>query len=279
MILIADSGSSKTAWKLVDNLEIVNSYETIGFNPYIISSREVFEVLSSSELLTVKDKVEEVQLYAAGCARIANQEILKEPLSQFFTKATIDVHHDLLAAARATCGKDKGMVAILGTGSNSCLYDGKDIVENITSLGYILGDYGGGVDIGKTFLSMLLGGDLSKQIEVEFKKEYNLSVADILDAVYKKPLPNRYLAGFNKFVYQNIQKEELKSLVRDCFNKFFETNICKYDRHKETPLHYVGSIAFLYQDILKEVSSQYGVEVGLVIKDPINKLVSYHINN
>ena len=279
MILIADSGSSKTAWKLVDNSEIVSSFETIGFNPYIISSKEVLEVLNSSELLAIKYKVEEVHLYAAGCARVDNQEILKEPLSQFFSNATINVNHDLLAAARATCGKEKGMVAILGTGSNSCMYDGQDIVENITSLGYILGDYGGGVDIGKTFLSKLLGGDLSKKTEVEFKKEYNLSVADILDAVYKKPLPNRYLAGFNKFVYQNIQKEELKSIVRGCFNKFFETNICKYVNHKATPLHFVGSIAFLYQDILKEVSNKYDVEVGVIIKDPINKLVSYHLSN
>lgn len=279
MILIADSGSSKTAWKIVDNSEIIDSYETIGFNPYIISSKEVLEVLNSSELLAIKYNVSEVHLYAAGCTRVDNQEILKEPLSQFFSNATINVNHDLLAAARATCGKEKGMVAILGTGSNSCMYDGKDIVENITSLGYILGDYGGGVDIGKTFLSKLLGGDLSENIEKAFNEEYKLSVADILDSVYKKPLPNRYLAGFNKFVYQNIEKEELKSIVKNCFNKFFEANISKYANHKETPLHFVGSIAFIYQDILKEVSSQYGVEIGLVIKDPVDKLVSYHINN
>lgn len=279
MILIADSGSSKTAWKLVDKTEVVNSYETIGFNPYIISSKEVLEVLNSSELSSIQDNITEVHLYAAGCTRVANQEILKEPLTQFFSKATINVYHDLLAAARATCGKEKGMVAILGTGSNSCVYNGVKIVENITSLGYILGDYGGGVNIGKTFLSKLLGGDLPKNIEIAFEKEYNLSVADILDAIYKKSLPNRFIAGFSKFVYQNIQNEELNKIVRDCFKSFFETNICKYENHRDNPLHFVGSIAFVYQDILKEVSNEYDVNVGLVIKDPIDNLVSYHLSN
>lgn len=277
MILIADSGSTKTDWKFVVKGNVQESFETIGFNPYIISSNEVLKVLETSNLMEIKNVVEEVYLYAAGCATEANRAILKQPLQDFFLKAKVTVNHDLLAAARATCGSEKGMVAILGTGSNSCLYDGNEIIENIASLGYVLGDYGGGVDIGKNFISKLLGRELSKEIENEFQKEYNLSLAAILDAVYKKPLPNRYLAGFSKFVHQHINKDELRNIVKNCLISFFDTNICKYTNYKNYKLHTVGSVGLVYKDLIEEVAADYGVELGVVIKTPIDELVNYHL--
>lgn len=276
MILIADSGSTKTDWKLVDNKEVKASYKTVGFNPYILASDDVLKVLNSSELLTVKNKITEVHLYAAGCARATNQEILKKPLGQFFSNAAINVKHDLLAAARATCDKEKGMVAILGTGSNSCLYDGENIVENITSLGYVLGDYGGGVDIGKAFVKKVLGKEFNKSLQAKF--EPFVLVDEVLDSVYKKEMPNRYLASFNKIVAENISEKEIEELVKRRLSLFFKYNICKYSNFGQHPLHIVGSVGLVYRDLIEQVAKDFNVELGKVIQKPIDNLVAYHVN-
>lgn len=276
MILIADSGSTKTDWRLVDKNGKVTSYSTIGFNPYHINADAVLNALASSELAPIKNTIEKVMFYGAGCSSDEKKNIIKEPLIAFFNKATIDVDHDMLAAARATCGNENGMVAILGTGSNSCLYDGKDIVENVTALGYVLGDYGSGVHIGKTFLQNLLGNELPQEIVTAFHQQYNLTVTDILDAVYKQPLPNRFLASFSQFVFQHLQYPEIKKIVENCFISFFETNICKYTNYQTQPLHLIGSIAFVYQDSIKKIAKKYNVKVGKIIKQPIDELVHYH---
>jgi len=275
MIIIADSGSTKTDWKLVDNKEVKASYKTVGFNPYILASDDVLKVLNSSELLTVKDKITEVHLYAAGCARATNQEILKKPLGQFFSNAAINVNHDLLAAARATCGKEKGMVAILGTGSNSCLYDGENIVENITSLGYVLGDYGGGVDIGKAFVKKVLGKEFNKSLQAKF--ELFVLVDEVLDSVYKKEMPNRYLASFNKIVAEHISEKEIEELVIQRLNLFFQKNICKYSNYKSYPLHIIGSVGLVYKGLINDIANSYGITLGSVIQKPIDNLVFYHL--
>ncbi len=277
MLLIADSGSTKTDWRLVNNNGVITSFSTIGFNPYHIYSEKVLNALASSDLATIKNSIKKVVFYGAGCSSEDKKAIISTPLISFFINAEIEVEHDMLAAARATCGHEKGMVAILGTGSNSCLFNGESIVENVTALGYILGDYGGGVDIGKTFLKALLAKELPKEIEKSFNEKYNLSGNDILDAVYKQPLPNRFLAGFSEFVYQNLNHLIIERLVKKCFSSFFETNICKYSDYKNQQLHLIGSIAFVYQDILKEVAADYDVQIGKVLKQPIEELVKYHI--
>jgi N-acetylglucosamine kinase-like BadF-type ATPase len=277
MILIADSGSTKTDWRLVNEKGEIAKYETIGFNPYFIGSAGILNELQKSELTKIKEKVDQVFFYAAGCSTEKNIQEVLNPLTTFFCEAKVEVQHDMLAAARATCGRDSGVVAILGTGSNSCLYDGVEITENVKALGFVLGDNGSGADIGKTFIKAFLGGELPREIEATFIKEYNLSTDDILEATYKQALPNKFLAGFSLFVFKNIEDSFIKELVEQRFQLFFERNICKYSNYQDNTLHLIGSIAFVYQTVFKRVAERYKVKIGKVIKQPIEELVKYHI--
>jgi len=277
MILIADSGSTKTDWRLVDSDGNTKSFETIGFNPYFINSDCILSELSKSDLIAIKEHVAEVYFYAAGCSTQKNRTVIQEPLNTFFRNAKVEVEHDMLAAARATCGREKGIIAILGTGSNSCLYYGGKITENVRALGFILGDNGSGADIGKTFIKAFLAGELPKDIEVKFKQEYNLNTDTILEATYKQFFPNRFLAGFSLFVYQHINHPFIKEMVEQRFELFFEKNICKYSNYKSNTLHLVGSIAFVYQNIFKKTAEKFEVQLGSIIKQPIEELVKYHV--
>lgn len=277
MILIADSGSTKTDWRLVNETGEVAHYKTIGFNPYFINSGNILSELTNSDLVAINEKVTQVYFYAAGCSTEKNKQELQDPLNTFFCNAKVDVEHDMLAAARATCGKEKGVVAILGTGSNSCLYDGKEITENVRALGYLLGDNGSGADIGTTFIKAYLGGGLPPEIEKAFKDESGLSIDDILDATYKQALPNRFLASFSLFVFKNIDDPIIYKMVTERFELFFENNICKYSDYQNNTLHLIGSVAFIYQDVFKAVAEKYNVNVGKVIKQPIEELVKYHL--
>ena len=278
MILIADSGSTKTDWRLVQEKGKTLSYETIGFNPYFIDSASVLNELTGSKLAEIREQVTQVFFYGAGCSSEDKCRIIFNPLNTFFNHARVEVEHDMLAATRATCGREKGMVAIMGTGSNSCLYNGNIIVENIPALGFILGDNGSGADIGKTFIKAYLGNELPDEVKEDFNKQYNLNLNDILDAVYKQALPNRFLAGFSLFVYQHLNVPEIKQMIESRFILFFEKNICKYTDYQCQKLHLVGSIAFVYKDILVKIAAKYKVEIGTVIKQPIEKLVEYHLS-
>ncbi len=277
MLLIADSGSTKTDWRLVKNGGEKVSYETIGFNPYMIDSASVLNELASSELIEVKEKVTHVYFYGAGCSSEDKNKIIFNPLNTFFSNARVEVEHDMLAAARAACGNEKGMVAILGTGSNSCLYNGDVIVENVAALGYILGDNGSGADIGKTFIRTYLGNELPSAVAEDFKKQYRLTLTDVLDAVYKQPLPNRFLAGFSLFVHKHLSNPEISNMVEERFDLFFEKNICKYSDYETYQLHLIGSIAANYQRLIEKVAKKHQVTLGKVIRKPIEELVNYHI--
>lgn len=183
----------------------------------------------------------------------------------------------MLAAARATCGSSKGMIGILGTGSNSCLYNGQSIIENVAALGYILGDNGSGADIGKTFIKAYLANELPSDIRDDFNSQYNLSLTDILDAVYKQPLPNRFLAGFSLFVGRYLNDPYVKSMIKARFKLFFEKNICRYTNYKDYQLYLVGSVASNYESLIKEVAREFDVEVGKIIRKPIEHLVDFHL--
>jgi len=278
MILIADSGSTKTDWRLVGENGEVSQFETIGFNPYFITSASVLNELTSSKLTSINKDVKQVFFYGAGCSTEQNCKVISNPLSTFFSTAKVEVEHDMLAAARSTCGKERGMVGILGTGSNSCLYNGIDVIENVSALGYLLGDNGSGADIGKTFIKAFLGKELPQEVEEDFNKQYKLSTPDILDAVYKQALPNRFLAGFSLFVFNHLNNPTIYKMVENRFELFFKKNICKYSDYQSNILHLVGSIAFVYKNILEETAEKYNVKIGKVIKQPIEELVKYHIS-
>lgn len=283
MILIADSGSTKTDWRLVDEKKNIHQFHTLGFNPYFQSTSDISKELSENLIPSI-NKVEnfssnilEVHFYGAGCSSPAKCDTVKAAIEENLKGAKINVHHDLLAAARAVCGHKPGIAAILGTGSNSCYYDGRKVVENVFSLGYLLGDEGSGAHIGKTFLRAYLYDELPKNIKENFTQRHTLTKEEILENIYKKPMPSRYLASFSKFVFQNIKEQYFIDMVAGCFREFFDKHICKYSKHKEVPMSCIGSVGFYYSNILKNVAAEKGVIMDKIIETPIAGLTLFHL--
>jgi N-acetylglucosamine kinase-like BadF-type ATPase len=285
MILIADSGSTKTDWRLIDENKQIHQFQTQGISPYFYSTIEIAEIIRL-ELLSSFSETQNEQLngsslvihfYGTGCKVEDKKQIVRDALLTCFKNATITVESDLLGAARALCGRTPGIAAILGTGANTCYYDGEKIVENRTSTGFILGDEGSGAHIGKTFIQAYLNDELPEDLAKRFVERYNLSKDAIIDAVYRKPMPNRFLASFSKYVYQNLKEPFCLNLVADCFNQFFDKHICKYEQHKILPFNCVGSVAFYYSNLLRAMASNKGVSVGTIVESPISALTLYHL--
>ncbi len=276
MRLIADSGSTKTDWRLVGNNGEISQHQTIGLNPYFHDTNSVIEVLTGLKQVVDVQAVDQICFYGSGCSTPDKINIIDRALRRVFIKATIEVHHDLLGAARALCGHSPGIAAILGTGSNSCHYDGKKIVNNMPSLGFVLGDEGSGTHIGKKLIKYYLNNELPKDLAASFNKRFNTNLGEILHQVYKEPYPNRYLASFSKFVFQTIQHPFAAKIVSDSFHKFFDHHICKYAAYQQLPLHVVGSVGYYYGNILRHVANDRGVTLGKVIETPIAGLVLFH---
>lgn len=278
MLLIADSGSTKTDWRLVEGDKKIQ-VSTQGLNPYFLNSENIQVILQQELLphLTIDSSHSpEIFFYGAGCSAGSKKEIVKQALNALFPKSTIEIHSDLLGAARAVCGNEPGIAAILGTGSNTCYYNGTAIIENRASLGYVLGDEGSGAHIGKTFIQAYLNEEMPKELAARFYQRFQLSTADILDAVYKKPMPNRFLASFSKFIYQNLKEQFVVDMVIHCFEQFFDKHICKYPKHKELKLSCVGSVGFYYSNILRGIALRKGVAIDKIIETPIAGLTLYH---
>lgn len=278
LTLIADSGSTKTDWVLIDRKQILSNLKTIGFNPYFQTkdqiSLEIKEHLKPF-LNEHISKIEHVYYYGAGCSNEVNCKIVLDGIHNALDLKNIDIHHDLLAAARALCGQKPGIASILGTGSNSCLYDGKNVIENVPSVGYLFGDHGSGANIGLTFIQAYFDDELPKKIKDDFEAS-GYHREEILNNVYKKPMPSRYLASINKFVSENIKDAYVRKVVKNCFVEFFHKQIGKYSNSREYTVNSVGSIGFYYKDILAEVANEEGYKLGKVIKSPIDGLVEYH---
>jgi glucosamine kinase len=284
MILVADSGSTKTDWRLVDEKKKVHHYSTIGLNPYFQTSEQISQEIQRNLVSYINDDELvssdlDLFFYGAGCSNISMCKTVEKALKNNFPNANIEVHHDLLAAAKALCGPKEGIAAILGTGSNSCYYNGKDIVENIPALGYVLGDEGSGAHIGKTFITSYLNGELPKHISESFYEKYTYNKGDILEHIYRKPLPNKFLAAFSTFILENIHEPYLLKLVTECFELFFEKHICKYPKHKEVNFNCVGSVGYYYKNILQSVANKKGCKVDKIMETPIAALTEYHINH
>ena len=277
MILIADSGSTKTDWVLSDGKKNFTRYSTIGYNPYFINSDAIYESISqklSSQLNA--SGVKKVFFYGAGCSTAENVSIVNHALSKLFSNAKISVGHDMLAAARALLGNQPGFAAIIGTGSNTCMYNGSEIVQNIDSLGYLLGDEGSGSYIGKIIVRDFMRGNLPKRLEKKFKEYYNLNSGSIFDSLYNKPLPNRFLAGFCKFADHNKENEYIKRIVKHAFSDFFTNLVSLYPDYQKFSFNCVGSVGFIFKEQLKEVASSHKMKIGKVISSPIEELVVYH---
>ncbi len=274
--LIADSGATKTEWCLLGNGKR-KTIITQGISPYFLNTAQITELLANELLPKLKkERVDEINYYGTGCANPANASSVKKALLKVLPGSKAEVTHDLMAAARALCGREKGVACILGTGSNSCYYDGKKIVKNSPGLGYVLGDEGSGAYLGKKVIQYYLYGTFDDELRGRFDLTYTTNTAEILENVYKKPLPNRYLAGFARFLAENRGHYMIENIIEDGLNDFFFNHLCKYRETWTLPVHFTGSVAFGFKDVLQQLCDSYEFELGRVIKAPMEGLIEYH---
>ncbi|SHN27239.1 BadF-type ATPase [Cyclobacterium lianum] len=276
MILIADSGSSKTDWRVIRNDGNISQFRTIGFNPYYQTQEDMISGLNTPYLLELKAEIREVYFYGAGCTSTANKEAVKQAIQSIFPIDAIYVDHDLMASARATCGHQAGIACILGTGSNSGDYDGERIISSRPSPGYLLGDEGGGAYIGKHFLQDFIYDDMPPEIRTAVLRIYNLSIFEIQDNVYKKPFPNRYMAGFCQFISQHKSDPYCYNLIYNAFRDFFHRHVMRYENYQDKNVNFVGSIAFYNNDILRKAGADFNIQINTIIETPIAGLTLYH---
>lgn len=280
MIVIADGGSTKTNWCLINEAGRKIHFNTEGYNPYFSDEDYIENSLRNTLPSHLEsEKLEEVYYYGAGCSTDANRKKVANAMQKVFVNAKINIGHDLLASCRALLGDDEGFAAILGTGTNTCLYNGKDISLNIDSLGYFLGDEGSGSYIGKRILADYMKGFMPKGLSDCFFDTYGLSNEDIFDHIYNQPLPNRFCASFSKFIYDNKEAygEYTSKVVDYAFTAFFENLVIHYPNYKNYKLNCVGSVGYSFRDTLSVVADRYEMGVGKIIRSPIDDLVDYHL--
>lgn len=278
MILVADSGSTKCDWIFTDGDQNTFTFHTMGFNPFFHSSELIeSEIRNNTQLSAVALKVEHVFFYGAGASHPSRNEIVAIALRKIFNKASVMVDHDLLGAVRATCGDEAGISCILGTGSNSCYFDGTDIHEVVPALGYVLGDEASGTFYGKELLRMFLYHELPDKIHQGLIEQFNLTKEGIFEAVYNKPNPNVYLASFMRFLSDHRDDKWVRDFIYNGFSKFINIHIWKYPNHKDVPVHFVGSVAFHFSDLLKEACKIHRLNVGVITREPVINLVEYHL--
>ena len=281
MLLIADSGSSKTGWRLINDKGVVFSFHTEGLNPYYKTIEQIKTVLNKDLITHLPYKAEDIThiyFYGAGCSVAIKCEEVKKALSECFTKAEVEVHHDILGAARACCGHDKGIVCILGTGSNSCYYDGNDTTQTIGGLGFILGDEGSGGHIGKSIVAAFLNKEMPEDLRTAFTNTYKMDRAAIDKKVYLEPNFNKFLGTFSMFAAEHISQPFIKNLLKECLDLFLVKHVCRYADYKNTTVHFVGSVAYYYKDILNELCKSRGITTGKFVLEPVEELVGFHTN-
>ncbi len=274
--LIADSGATKAEWTLIDRGK-TKSVFTQGISPYFLDTAQIIALLQKELKPRLKNaNVDEIFYYGTGCINPENAKSVKKALNKVFPDAKAAVTHDLMAAARALCGKEKGIACNLGTGIFSCFYDGKKITKSRPGLGYALGDEGGGAYLGKKVLQYYLYEIFDEDLLYRFNEKYNTNRAEILENVYKKPFPNRYLASFALFLAENRKHYMIENIIEDGLNDFFFTHLCKYNEIWNYPVNFVGSIAFGFKDVLQQLCDSYEFELGKVMKNPMEGLTEFH---
>lgn len=276
MILIADSGSTKTDWRLIEDSGEISQFKTAGMNPYYQDSEGIYQELKKNLVPNVSRPIESVFFYGAGCINQSDKQVVENAIIKAFGKVHLEIHDDLLAAARALCGADPGIPCILGTGSNSCVYDGQNIIDRIPPLGYILGDEGGGAYIGRRLVSDYLKRIMPDAIKARFIKRFAPDQNTIMESVYKNEFPNRYLASYSQFALHNLNDPYVYDLVSQGFSTFLDRNVLRYKDYQKYPIHFVGSIAYYYSDILRQVANDRGLVVRNILESPIAGLTLYH---
>ena len=278
MILLADSGSTKTDWGLVENGKLVKRLRTSGMNPFQMSGEAITEEIKTHLVPELPGTVlDEVHFYGAGCTK-EKQPIVERALRANLTiNGECELASDMLGSARGICGHKPGIACILGTGSNSCSYDGKNLVKNVSPLGFILGDEGSGAVLGKLLVGDVLKNQMPEAITKRFFEKYKLTSAEIIDRVYRQPKPNTFLASFVPFLEENIDEPKIYNLVKESFRSFLRRNVMQYDGWQTLPIGFNGSIAKIYKKPLLEALEEEGMHLGRIIQAPMEAMVEYHV--
>lgn len=276
MKLIADSGSTKAAWKLIGNSGEVKDIKTSGINPFFRNEEDIFQELEKLLLPETGNAVQEIFFYGTGIINAEKGDIIKRALNRIYTKATIETYSDVLGAARALFGNKPGIACILGTGSNVCLYDGEKITGGVSPLGFILGDEGSGAVMGRKLLGDYFKEIMPPNLREEFTKRFNLTREEALNRVYRSEKPNQFLAQFTPFLSEFGDTEYCQKFVQRNFIEFFERNISKLPDYGNYPIGFVGSVAWHFSPILKNTASFFGFKQTKIIKEPIDGLEQYH---
>jgi len=278
MILIADSGSTKCSWAMCNQEGVkLKEYKTIGFNPYFIKKETILEELKNSELEKYKNEITHVFFYGAGCSTKQKNKIIEIPLGKYFCRAEINVHHDLDAACYAMYNNEPNITCILGTGSNSCMFDGKNIIENAPSLGFIMGDEASGNHFGKKLLGLYFNKLLPKELRENFEKKYEHNIDNINDNVYKSTRANVFLATYFPFVSDNKNHPIIKKLIINTLEDFINVHIKCFKNYNNIEVNFIGSVSYFLKEEIKELSIKHNFKVGKILKNPINKLIDYHL--
>ncbi len=279
MILIADAGSTKTAWVMVNNERmIVGKFESGGLNPTVFDEVTLSKnIARNNEIFNHASYIKEIYLYGSGVDSEEAHDKLKKVLTGLFENAEIQIYSDMLAAARATAGKDPGIVSILGTGSNSCYYDGNEMVKSLGYFGYLLMDDASGNWFGRQLLRDYYYKKMPKQLKTQFKQEFNINHKSVLKSLYEKAQPNTYLASFAPFLSRHSKSKYIKDLISKGFEEFVTQQLSAYKEYREVPLHFNGSVAYVFQKELLEVLEKHNLKAGKIIKDPLENLIDYHV--
>ena len=276
MKLIVDSGSTKTTWCLVADGQSVDQLHTGGMNPFFQSEAEMNGIVREAVVPFVGARsLESVYFYGAGCAFPEKNRLVERAIHRQLS-VPVMVESDLLGAARSLCQQEEGIACILGTGSNSCYYDGQEIRQHVSPLGFILGDEGSGAVLGKRLVSDCLEHQLPDALCEKFMQQYQLTPASILDRVYKQPFPNRYLAQLSRFLAENLSEPSIRQLVWNSFQEFFVRNVMQYPAYDRLPIHLTGSIAFYYQELVRAVADTLHLKLGRIEQAPMPGLISFH---
>ena len=276
MMLIADSGSTKTDWCVILDNTPIKRIGTKGLNPFFQSEEEIQQELTHSLLPQLPEgTIDSVYFYGAGCTPEKAPTLRRAIADSLPVVGNIKAYSDMLAAARGLCGREAGITCILGTGSNSCFYDGKEIVNHISPLGFILGDEGSGAVLGKLLVGDILKNQLSPAIKEVFLKQFDLTVPEIIDRVYRQPFPNRFLASLSPIRAQHLEEPGIRQLVLGSFIAFLRRNVMQYD-YTQYPAHFIGSVAHCYKEILQEAAQETGIRIGKILQSPMEGLIQYH---
>ena len=275
MILVADSGSSKTDW-MAYTPEQTLVFNTKGMNPYFVNANDVVKILTKNKALSAyATEITEVYFFGSGCSSPDKHEIISNGLSSFFTNAYISVDHDLIGSAYATCGNKKGLTCILGTGSNISYFDGENVHETKHGLGYVLGDEASGTFFGRKILVSYLYKSMPSDLSSAFAAQFNVDKDIVIENIYRKPSPNAYLATFSRFMIAHKSHPFIQQILKEGFQEFIDTNVKDYKEYKTLECNFVGSIAFYYQDELKAVFAENHIKVGKILQKPVEGIFDY----